>query len=113
MLDGRMSRSAERKRTYAGPVRSQKLSEMLVNPKPSRIGARLVIPTCTKANPFRTSSSDGRPIRPMHDPQCGLVLNRVRGVRVRAMRQNEASKRNGINTLNRESLILNLALGTS
>ena len=74
---------------------------------------RRLIPACTKANPFRTSSSDGRPIRPMHDPQCGLVLNRVRGVRVRAMRQNEASKRNGINTLNRESLMLNLALGTS
>jgi hypothetical protein len=40
-------------------------------------------------------------------------LNRVRGVRVRAMRQNEANKRDGINTLNRESLMLNLALGTS
>jgi hypothetical protein len=40
-------------------------------------------------------------------------LNRVRGVRVRAMRQNEANKRNGIKTLTRESLMLNLALGTS
>ena len=32
-----------------------------------------LIPTCTKANPFRTSPSDERPIWPMHDPQCRLV----------------------------------------
>jgi hypothetical protein len=47
------------------------------------------------------------------DRNKGIGLSRVSGVRVRAMRQNEANKRDGINNLKRESLMLNLALGTS
>src|SRR5215204_6197754 len=42
--------------------------------KPMRAGSQGVLPTCTKADSFRTFPGDGCRIGPMHDPQGSLVF---------------------------------------